>query len=331
MTKAKKEGVVLSADFWVVTEKGGDNMSDRKASTSVLALILAMVLSVLLVTFSVAAEGEDHPLMKRYPGSEISKSFIKDFDEVVMPTGKSERKGFADSITVKGKVTGIVYQNPKKRSTLEIYQNYEQAMKAAGFEFLFTCADKECGKPGPEDPLLNYRWACFEQRHATAKLARPEGDIFVNLHVCKGTDKTFLGIVESKPMEEGLVKIDADALANEIERTGHASIYGIYFDTDKADVKPESEQALGEIARLLKERPDLKLFVVGHTDSVGSLDYNKDLSIRRARAVVDVLAGTYGISKNRLRGEGVGPLAPVMANNSDGGRAKNRRVELVKQ
>jgi len=153
----------------------------------------------------------------------------------------------------------------------------------------------------------------------------------VNLHVCKGTDKTFLAIVESKPMETGLVKVDADALASEIDRTGHASIYGIYFDTDKAEVKPESEQALGEIARLLRQRPDLKLYVVGHTDSVGSLDYNKDLSIRRARAVVEVLTGKYGIPASRLRGEGVGPLVPVMANTSDGGRARNRRVELVKQ
>jgi len=92
-----------------------------------------------------------------------------------------------------------------------------------------------------------------------------------------------------------------------------------------------SEQALGEIARLLGKRTNLKLYVVGHTDSVGSLDYNRDLSVRRARAVVDVLTGKYGIAKSRLRGEGVGPLVPVLTNSSDGGRAKNRRVELVKQ
>ena len=132
-------------------------------------------------------------------------------------------------------------------------------------------------------------------------------------------------------METGLVKVDADALASEIDRTGHASIYGIYFDTDKAAVKPESEQALGEIAKLLEKRPDLKLYVVGHTDSVGSLDYNKDLSVRRAREVVKVLTGNYGVAGSRLRGEGVGPLVPVLANTTDGGRAKNRRVELVRQ
>ena len=278
-----------------------------------------------------AEDGKDHPLIQRYPGSQIHKSFTRDFDEVQMPTGKSGRDGFADTITVKGKATGIVYRNPKKRSTLEIYQNYEDAMKAAGFEFLYTCSDKGCGPAGPKDPMLNYKWACFEQRHATGKLARPEGDIYVNLHVCKGTDKTFLGIVESKPMETGLVKVDANALADEIDRTGHASIYGIYFDTNKADVKPESEQALGEIARLLELRPDLELYVVGHTDSVGTLEYNRELSVRRARAVVKVLTGNYGVAASRLRGEGVGPLVPVLTNDADGGRAKNRRVELVKQ
>ena len=303
----------------------------RKPSLTVFVLSLVTVVVFAWVPGLMAEDGKDHPLIKRYPGSTLGKNFVRDFDEVQMPTGKSERDGFADTITVKGKATGIIYQNPKKRSTLEIYQNYEDAMKAAGFEFIYTCADKDCGKPGPKDPMLGYPWACFEQRHATAKLARPEGDIFVNLHVCKGTDKTFLGIVESKPMETGLVKVDADALASEIDRTGHASIYGIYFDTDKAAVKPESEQALGEIAKLLEKRQDLKLYVVGHTDSVGSLDYNKDLSLRRAKAVVEVLTGKYGVGKSRLRGEGVGPLVPVLANTTDSGRAKNRRVELVKQ
>lgn len=294
-------------------------------------LLAALLLAGLCAGPVRAAQEQGHPLIKPYPGSEVRRFFVKDFDEVEMPTGKSQRKGFAASITVQGKVTGLIYANPKKRSVAEIYQNYAQALADAGFELLYTCGDKDCGKPGPEDPLLGYRWACFEQRHATGKLVRPEGDIYVNLHVCKGTDKTFLGIVESKPMETGMVKVDADALADEIDRTGHASIYGIYFDTDKADVKAESEPALGEIARLLTSRPDLKLYVVGHTDSVGSFDYNKDLSIRRARAVVDILTGKYGIVKSRLRGEGVGPLAPVLANSTDGGRAKNRRVELVKQ
>lgn len=293
-----------------------------------------VVLTVALMGFTnicQAKEAKDYPLLKRYPGSQVHSKFEKKFVEVEMPTGKSGRKKFADVVKVKGKATGIVYRNPKKRSTLEIYKNYESALKAAGFEFIFTCADKGCGKPGPTDPMLKYRWACFEQRHVTAKLARPEGDVYVNLHVCKGTDKTFIGVVETLPMETGLVKVDVNVLTKEIDRTGHASVYGIYFDTNKADVKPESKQALSEIAKLLKVRPELKLYVVGHTDNVGKLGYNMDLSARRAKAVTKVLVRDYGIAKSRLSGQGVGPLAPVMANGSEAGRAKNRRVELVKQ
>ncbi len=139
---------------------------------------LAMAAAMLLAYAGTgwAESGKDHPLIERYPGSKIRTYFVRDFDEVQMPTGKSGRKSFADNITVRGKVTGIIYQNPKGRSTFEIYQNYEQAMTDAGFEFLYTCADKDCGESGAADPLLKYRWACFEQRHATGKLARPEGD-----------------------------------------------------------------------------------------------------------------------------------------------------------
>ena len=164
----------------------------------ILPFAIFLIAAIFLGDNCLADDTKDHPLIKRYPGSGLHKSLVRDFEEVKMPTGKSGRKSFANTVTVKGKATGIIYRNPKKRSTLEIYQNYEEAMQAAGFEFLYTCADKDCGVPGAKDSLLNYKWACFEQRHVTGKLARPEGDIYVNLHVCKGTDKTFLGIVEEK-------------------------------------------------------------------------------------------------------------------------------------
>ncbi len=118
--------------------------------------------------------------------------------------------------------------------------------------------------------------------------------------------------------------------AKDLARTGHVAVYGIYFDFGKADVKSESEPMLKEIAKLLQQDPRLKLHVVGHTDSVGELAYNLDLSRRRAQAVVQVLATKHGIAPGRLRGDGVGPLAPVASNDTEEGRAKNRRVELVK-
>ena len=172
-------------------------------------------------------------------------------------------------------------------------------------------------------------------RHISAKLSRPEGDVYVSLHVEQDNDTTpawaEIVIVEMKPMDSGLVMVNADSLASDISRTGHASVYGISFDTGKADVKPESVGTLEEIAKLLQKSAQLKLYVVGHTDNVGNLASNQDLSQRRADAVAQLLSAKYGVLAARLRAIGDGPSAPVASNDSEEGRAKNRRVELVKQ
>ncbi len=120
-------------------------------------------------------------------------------------------------------------------------------------------------------------------------------------------------------------------LAGDIGRTGHAAVYGIYFDTGRADIKPESEATLKEIAKLLQQEPTLRLYVVGHTDSTGDFAANMDLSKRRADAVVKALTGPRGVAEDRLQAFGSGPLAPVASNRTEEGRAKNRRVELVER
>ena len=129
-------------------------------------------------------------------------------------------------------------------------------------------------------------------------------------------------------METGLVT--AGSIIQDIESTGKVSIYGVYFDTDSAKIKSESKPTVEEIAKVLKNNTNLKLYVVGHTDSTGNFDYNMDLSQRRAEALVDKLVKEYNINRNRLEPAGVGPLAPKESNKTENGRAKNRRVELVK-
>ena len=114
-------------------------------------------------------------------------------------------------------------------------------------------------------------------------------------------------------------------------RDGRIVLYNILFDFDKADIKPESKPQLEEIARLLQASPNLRLHVVGHTDNVGQLAYNMDLSRRRSQSVVQALVQANGIAAARLTGHGVGPLAPVAPNTDDAGRARNRRTELVPQ
>lgn len=143
-------------------------------------------------------------------------------------------------------------------------------------------------------------------------------------------DKYYLTIVEKEAMAQEVVA-DVKSLMSDIQATGHASVYGIYFDFDKADIKPESEPAIKEIVKLLQENKGLKLYVVGHTDNVGTIDYNMKLSKARADAVTKELVTKYKISSDRLKAYGVGSLAPVASNKTDEGRAKNRRVELVEQ
>ena len=293
---------------------------------------ISLTIFLLLATVAVVAQRpavQGHPLIPPYPGSTAGPpAKAVDFDEFDIPVGPAKDRKFTKLEHVEGKMTSFYYGRPKDRSQLEIFRNYEAALKAAGFQVLFTCTGPECGTQ-INHPPLGYIPSGNEARYLAAKLARPEGDVYVAMHV-QPLDTRFV-IVESKPMATGLVKISADALAKDINSTGHVAVYDILFDTGKADVKPESAAALAEIARLLAQSPKLSLHVVGHTDNVGALAQNLDLSKRRAEAVIAALVTTHKVAAGRLRGDGVGPLAPVASNDTDAGRAKNRRVELVKQ
>lgn len=268
---------------------------------------------------------------------------------------------------LEGKVTRILYVAPENRSSLEVTRNYEQALKRAGFQTLYVCAHEECGyqdgwlgqfflypperklsnTPPPEAGTQAGRISAMafsipkDQRYLAAKFARPEGDVYVSLYVAVETFDNFqethnrvltlLDVIETKPMEAGMVTVDAAAMAKDISATGHVALYGIHFDTNSAEIKSESDSTLQEIAKLLKQDARLKLYVVGHTDNVGGYEYNVNLSQRRADSVVKTLGSKYGIDPKRLRSAGVGLLAPVAPNDAEEGRAKNRRVELVRQ
>jgi outer membrane protein OmpA-like peptidoglycan-associated protein len=223
---------------------------------------------------------------------------------------------------------------------VEVFRNYQSALRKGGFETLFTCGPQGCGSSianayANSGDNADYWGPQHGIHYVSAKLARPEGDVYVSLLIDdQGPDSRTnaeLYVIEMKPMQSDLITVDAASLANDIQRTGHASVYGIYFDTGKADIKPESDATLKEIAKLLQGDPSLKLHVVGHTDNQGALDMNMDLSRRRADAVLGALTTKYAVPAGRLRAFGCGPYSPVASNDSEDGRAKNRRVELVKQ
>ena len=271
---------------------------------------LALLAMLLLFAIPAAAQQKDtagckdDPLFPvRMPNYKIFRCEHKQFDMYAFFTTKPPRK------SVEGDLTFITYTVDKReddRSGLEVIRNYENAIKKIG------------GKIHAIDPQrVVSGWVVVEGKEVWAQAEKGNGAIW-------------LRIVRKKEMEQTIVA-DAAALANDLKTMGHTTVEGIYFDTAKADIKPESAQAVGELAKLLKTDPGLKVYVVGHTDTVGNLDANLKLSQQRAEAVVQALVKDNGISAARLKAFGNGPFAPVASNGSEDGRAKNRRVELVKQ
>ncbi len=262
------------------------------------------------------------PWLTPYPGSkQVGQTKVSDFDEYAMLVGP---QGSAP-LQLSGRVSSVNYLDPADRSGLEVFRNYQEALAKAGFKTLFTCKGyTQCGRQKPVK-FLGY----VPNGDDASYLAAQKDNVYVALHVDR--HNAMIVSVESKGMQGGLVKVTAEQLAGDLKTQGHAALYGILFDTNKSDIKPESEPALTQVAALLQKNPSIKLYVVGHTDNVGTVGANVDLSKRRAGAVVDELVVNYHIVPARLQPEGVGPFAPVAPNTSEDGRAKNRRVELVAQ
>jgi len=272
--------------------------------------LLSLVLAVLLVPASATAQQKDvkgckdHPLFTRMEGYWIQQCSEKQYDEHAFDVGGGKTE------TIGGRVWVLRYRpigNQKATaSEVQIHRNFENAVTKLGGSVL---ASPKSGR--------------------TMKVARDGKEFWVELR----TDWTGMygfTIVQREGMAQ-TIEANAEVFSNDLKNTGRAAVYGVYFDTGRAEIKPESAQAIGEIAKLLKTDGTLKIFVVGHTDNVGVLDANMRLSQARAEAVVQALVQTHGIAASRLKAFGSGPYSPVASNDADAGRAKNRRVELVKQ
>ncbi len=265
-----------------------------------------LVLAILIcssISFAQEADvqgSKDHTLLSRIPNYYISEQANKDFDSYTSP--------YIDKDNVwEGKLTQTNYsvqEESKEFSFIQIVRNYENAVKKLGGKILLS-----------ETSRLN------------AKIEKDKGVTYVSVEAFNDGRNYTLIIVENKPMENE-VTVDAASLNKGISETGKIAIYGIYFDTGKSDIKPESKPTIGEIEKMLKQNLKLKLFVVGHTDIDGSMESNMKLSSDRAASVVKALIEN-GIQASRLKSGGVGPFCPIESNRTEGGKTKNRRVELV--
>jgi OmpA-OmpF porin, OOP family len=316
-----------------------------KAVLIVLSGLIGLMPVTILAAEKDVAGSKDHALLKRYEGAIILQYDHKAFDEYTVPLGKEapnaefRQEQFTKSAQLEGDVTRIAYAIPQGRSTLEVMRNYEQDLKTRGFVSLYNVTGREAER-------VFYISKQFERAHGSDyrfnvwKLPRSEGDVHVILYALSSIGDPAIGtasgqtllhahVIVTKPMEANKL-LDAGEMAEQIGVNGRVVLYGIYFDTNKTDLKPESEPTLQEMAKLLKS-PTLRLLVVGHTDNLGSFAANIDLSQRRAQVVVNTLVSKYGIAKERLMPFGDSFAAPVATNKTEEGRAKNRRVELVEQ
>jgi OOP family OmpA-OmpF porin len=269
---------------------------------------------------------------------------------------------------LEGKYTRLVYVIPEGRSPLEVSRNYEEAITAEGGQIHWKCKGEECGGDptrslgggGGNTSLAMYLYDAAriqdkdgstgycavaekitDQRYLAAELPAAGAHVSVltytlvapaqhhSCHALNGRTIAVVDIVEAKAREQKMVTVEASEMAKAIATTGSVALYGIYFDFNKAEVKPESDPTLAQIAKLMQDNPALKLLVVGHTDNVGSFAANQDLSQRRAAAVVAALTSRLRVGKDRLTPVGVSFASPAASNKTEEGRAKNRRVELV--
>jgi OmpA-OmpF porin, OOP family len=316
------------------------------------AALLAFLAAPSAFAQDIAGSADPEVVGARYPDSRIVRYKQTEFDEYTLIVGPvtEYKKPPSKVLKVEGQITHVTYEAPKERSTLEVMRNYEIALKDKGFEILYACDAAACsGEKAANGRNFNHAVVPYmlefaenyqDQRYRAAKLETDSGPVYVSLYVVKNTssggrmkDNIYiqLDVINTKPMDVGLQVVPAERMQRSIEQEGHVAIYGILFDTDKAVIREDSRAALDEIGKLLKETPSLNLYVVGHTDDQGSLEYNLDLSKRRAEAVVQDLIGKYGIAPRRLEAHGLAFLAPKASNATPEGRQKNRRVELVEK
>lgn len=254
-------------------------------------------------------EGSKDPeLFTRMPNCYIGSYTDEDFGKFDFWLGGEKYQ------TIEGRHLEINY-NKKDNATqdysgLQITRNYINALKKIGGTVV-----KEL-----EDGGTNY---------VVIKLVKNGKEIWAQISSGGGSNYS-LDIVEKEAMTQDVVA-DASSMSNSIKQTGRVAVYGIYFDTGKSTLKPESQAALAEIGKMMNADPSLKLYVVGHTDNVGAFDANQKLSLERATAVVNALVSQQTVNAAFLKACGNGPTSPVASNETEEGRALNRRVELVKQ
>ena len=263
-------------------------------------LLLGLVALSPILAAAADAEGcADHPLFTRMKGYALTGCEAR-FDQALIMLDEDPES--PRNLRPEGDRTVLRYDfegEARAPSYLQVRRNYQNAART-----------------------LKARQLVDRERYTALQIDRGAGKIFVGLELFNDGRTLTLTILEQKAMEQ---EITADEMWRALERDGFMALQ-ILFDTGKATIKPESQPIVAQIVELMKAQPRLALSIEGHTDAQGTAAANKVLSRERAQAVV-----VGGVPAARLTAEGWGQERPVADNRTEEGRARNRRVEIVKR
>jgi OOP family OmpA-OmpF porin len=324
---------------------------------------------LLLLTAADAADlpgSKDPDGFRRFEGSEIIHYATSPADQYFLARSEgSVGVGFEKAERVEGSTVRVVYKAPLGTSSLEVFRDYQQMLAGLGFEETFKLATGTLHALSAKDFQQRFYFQAdyaarkdheitpFQdaknQYYLTARLVRDGQTVNAAVYVAEsdgldwqeptperpivirfGQPVIGVDVISSRQADRRMVEVKANDMAKALKDTGKIDIYGIYFDIDKTELRPESKSTLEEVAKLLKADPSLRLEVGGHTDNTGAAAHNMQLSGGRAAAVVNALVTIYGVDRARLQANGYGDSKPVAPNDTDQNRAKNRRVELRK-
>jgi OOP family OmpA-OmpF porin len=256
------------------------------------------------------SEYEDTPWFSGMPNYLVYDAENIEFDSYNFYNG-------IDCNTVEGRKYRRIYElkeDVQKSSVIQIMRNYTNAIKNMGGTVIYEGApeEAECA----EFNGLNM---------VVGKILKENDEMWVEVTTLGGNGY-YITIVIKELMKQD---VTVSEMFNALNSEGHIALY-INFDFGKSNIRDESRPIIEQIVQMLDENPKLKLSVEGHTDNVGNPASNKTLSEERARSVVSAIV-SQGIAAERLSSSGYGPDKPIADNNTEEGRAMNRRVELVKK
>jgi OmpA-OmpF porin, OOP family len=332
-----------------VTQSPTKTVFLHRQALAVAALTISFAPACLALSFDKDRPGaKDLPLVSRYAGSALYNAGQESVGRARIVEGDRRKVQLR---SLEGKIGTRLYYAPKSKSPLEVFRNYQQALQTGGFQVIYSCEVAQCEaqnvqqlvEPMPRAATWMTGFDAITANlfnnanrpnfyYLSAHRPGPAGDVFVQVAVATSLDgyvQQFIQVIEPATIELGKVKVDAKAIGDGLHRDGKIALYGIYFDTNKAVLREDSVPQLEEMAKVLKADPNLKVFIVGHTDNQGVFENNLALSQKRAQAVAEALTAKYGIPASRLSAHGVANMAPVASNEAEDGRARNRRVELV--